>query len=135
MYLLDTDTIIYALKDHPLVVDNFRRHEDDPKAISVMSYGELIYGAERSARREENLAKVRRLAEILPIIDVTRSVMDAFGALKASTAAHGKTVADFDLTIAATALCLGYRVVTNNLRHFSKIPGVVCESWARPVSR
>lgn len=58
MYLLDTDTIIYSLKGNSAVVENLRFHAADPKAISVVTYGELIYGAEKSQQTPKNLAKV-----------------------------------------------------------------------------
>ena len=130
MYLLDTDTLIYFLKGHETVVQNFRNHVNKPKAISVITYGELIYGARKSERVPENLAKVYRLAELYPIIDITRPVMDSFGELKASLSASGSTVDDFDLQIGCIALMLNYTVVTNNTKHFKKIPGLKWVNWA-----
>jgi len=44
MFLLDTDIIIYSWKNNENVIDNFKLHRNDPKAISVISYGELIHG-------------------------------------------------------------------------------------------
>jgi tRNA(fMet)-specific endonuclease VapC len=131
MYLIDTDTIIFALKGVPAVVAGFERHRTAPMAISVVTYGELLYGAMKSARRHENLARVRRVAEIYPVIDVSRGVMDTFGALKADLEKKGKRIDDFDLVIASTALMLGYGVVTNNERHFRVIPGLRTENWSR----
>ena len=70
MYLLDTDTLIYSLKGHKNVVENFRIYADAPKAISVISYGELVFGAEKSVQIAQNLAKVHRLREVFPVIDL-----------------------------------------------------------------
>lgn len=131
MYLLDTDTLIYSLKGDQTVVDNFRRHAEDPKAVSVITYGELVFGASSSQRVTENLAKVHRLKEVFPVIDVSPAIMETFGTLKADLRKNGTPVDDFDLLIGATALTLGYRVVTNNERHFSKIPGLDVVNWAR----
>lgn len=130
MFLLDTDTIIYFLKGHECVVSNFRAHANLPKAFSVITYGELIYEAKKSQRKVENLAKVRRLAELYPIIDVRTSVMESFGEIKAELSAAGQTVDDFDLLIGCTALSLNYTVVTNNQKHFRKIPGLKLINWA-----
>jgi tRNA(fMet)-specific endonuclease VapC len=130
MYLLDTDTLIYFLKGHEAVVQNFRDHANKPKAISVVTYGELVYGARKSERVPENMAKVHRLAELYPIIDITRSVMDSFGEIKASLSSNGITVDDFDLQIGCTALMLNHTVVTNNTKHFQKIPGLKLVNWA-----
>jgi tRNA(fMet)-specific endonuclease VapC len=78
----------------------------------------------------ENLAKVRRLAELYPVIDVTRPVMECFGELKASLSSAGTIVDDFDLLIGCTALTLNYSMVTNNIKHYQKIPGLKVVNWA-----
>lgn len=131
MYLLDTDTLIYSLKGESAVLANFQKYSADPKAISVVSYGELVFGAQRSQKVTENLAKVYRLKEIFPLIDVTPAIMDTFGAIKADLLKKDAPVDDFDLLIAATALTIGYRVVTNNERHYEKIPGLEIRNWTR----
>jgi len=131
VYLLDTDTLIYSLKGESAVLDNFRRHAAEPKAVSVITYGELVFGAQASQRVTENLAKVYRLKEIFPLVDVTPAIMDIFGALKAELRKNGTPVDDFDLLIGATAITMGYRVVTNNERHYTKIPGLEVVNWAK----
>ena len=129
MYLLDTDTLIYSLKGNETVVANFTRYQDAPKAISVISYGELVYGAEKSNQVSSNLAKVHRLREIFPVIDTTPSIMECFGSIKACLSKSGVTVADFELLIGATAITYGLTVVTNNEKHFSKIPDLKFDNW------
>lgn len=131
MYLLDTDTLIYSLKGEPTVLDNFRRHAAEPKAVSVITYGELVFGAQASQRVTENLAKVYRLKEIFPLVDVTPAIMDIFGVLKAELRKNGTPVDDFDLLIGATAITMGYRVVTSNERHYTKIPGLEVVNWVQ----
>ncbi len=131
MYILDTDTLIYFLKGNQTVVENFRSNTNRPKAISVITYGEMVYGAEKSKKTSQNMAKIHRLAEIYPIIDITRSVMDSFGEIKASLSTQGLTVDDFDLLIGCTALTLNYTIVTNNTKHYSKIPGLNVVNWAK----
>lgn len=133
MYLLDTDTIIYALKGVPAVVENMHLHSADPKAISVITYGELVYGAEKSQQTEKNLARVHRLREIFPVIEISCSVMDSFGSLKADLSRKGELVDDFELIIAATAITIGYSVVSNNEKHFAKLPDVSLENWTVPL--
>ena len=131
MFLLDTDIIIYSFKGMKTVVEQFRQHADVPKALSVISYGELIYGAHKSQQVNNNLAKVNRLREIFPIIDVSPAIMDCFGAIKAQLNKQGVTVDDFDLLIGATALTHGYTLVTNNEKHFAKIPDLDFVNWNR----
>jgi tRNA(fMet)-specific endonuclease VapC len=133
MYLLDTDTIIYALKGDPRVTRHLEEKAAQAKALSVISYGELFFGAMKSAMPQANLAKIRRVAELLPVIEVTQAVMETFGSLKADLQQRGRGVDDFDLVIASTALVLNYALVTNNERHFRGIPGLRVENWARPA--
>ncbi len=129
MYLIDTDILIYALKGHEGVTQAFRDHADQPMALSVISYGELIFGAQKSTQRQRNLARVRRLAQIYPVIEVSTPVMDTYGELKATLQRDGAPLDDMDLIIGATALVLSYVLVSNNERHFRRIPDLRLENW------
>jgi tRNA(fMet)-specific endonuclease VapC len=131
MYLLDTDTIIYAIKGERQVTRRLEETAGQPKAVSVITYGELFFGAMKSAAPQANLAKVRRVGELFPVIEVSRAVMETFGSLKAELQKRGKAVDDFDLVIASTALVYSYSLVTNNQRHFRNIPGLRLENWVR----
>lgn len=131
MYLLDTDILIYSLKGESTVLENFKKFATEPKAISVITYGELVFGAQCSRRITENLAKVYKIKEIFPLIDVTPAIMDIFAALKADMRKNGTPIDDFDLLIGATALTMAYRVVTNNERHYSRIPGLEVVNWTK----
>jgi len=131
MFLIDTDILIYSLKGDPMVMEHLDRTSINPKAISVISYGELLYGAHKSGHPTENLARIRRLGEVLPVIDISPAIMEAFSSLKAQLESDGQRLDDFDLVIAATAITIGYRLVTNNEKHFSRIEGLEIENWAR----
>ena len=130
-YLIDTDIIIYSLKKYPLVQAQFQKKSNIPKFISVITYGELIFGARKSAQVDKNLTVVYRIAEIFPVIEVGKAVVETFGNLKASLQAKGRSLSDMDLLIGATALTMNYCLVTNNERHFSVIPGLEIENWAK----
>ncbi len=128
-YLIDTDIIIYSLKNYDPVNDNFKKYKNSPKSISVITYGELIYGARKSQYIEKNLAKVYRVSEIFPTLNVSPSVMEIFGELKASLEKSGKIIDDMDLLIASTALTHNLVLVTNNEKHFNRINGLEIENW------
>ncbi len=130
MYLIDTDIIIYSLKRNTLDIGSFKKKSRDPKALSVITYGELIYGANRSQQSAKNLAKVYRIRETFPMIDLTCAIMDTYGALKAELSRKGTPINNFDLLIASTAMTLDYCVVTNNEKHYIKIPGLQIENWS-----
>lgn len=129
-YLIDTDIIIYSLKHNKAVIEKFQLYNAAPKSLSVITYGELIYGARKSKSFEKNLAKVHRLIEILPVINISPSIMDTFGELKASLEKRGMILDDMDLLIASTALTHNLVLVTNNEKHFRRINGLEIENWA-----
>lgn len=130
MFLLDTDTIIYSLKGNRKVMDNLARYADVPKAISVITFGELIFGARKSQQVQKNLAKVYRVREMFPIVDISPAIMECFGEVKAEQQSRGVSVADLDLMIGVSALTMGYSVVTNNVQHFARIPGLNVVNWS-----
>ena len=130
-YLIDTDIIIYSLKNHAQVVENFRRFANAQKSISVITYGELAYGARKSQHTEKNLAKVFRIGELFPVLPVSRTIIDTFASLKASLEKTGRGIDDMDLLIAATAISHNLVLVTNNSRHFARVSGLETVNWAQ----
>ena len=128
-YLIDTDIIIYSLKNHGTVNKNMKTKINSPKSISVITYGELIYGAQKSAHIQKNLARVRRVGELFPVINITPAIMDTFGLLKADLGKKGTIIDDMDLLIASTALTHNLVLVTNNIKHFQRVEGLKTENW------
>ena len=128
-YLIDTDTIVYSLNNNPVVIEQFRQRRDAPKSLSVITYGELVFGARKSTFVEKNLGKVRRIAELFPIIQVTKAIMETFGEMKALLEERGQRLDDMDLLIASTAITHNLILVTNNIKHFDRIEGLEIENW------
>lgn len=129
-YLIDTDIFIYSLKGKEIVINNFKEKRNFPKSMSVITYGELIYRAKKSRFEEKNLANIRRLIEIFPVINITTAIMEAFGEIKAKLEKSGNIIDDMDLLIASTALSHNLILVTNNIKHFQRIDGLEIENWA-----
>lgn len=130
-YLIDTDILIYSLKGREIVQKRFIENEKIPKSISVVTYGELLYGAKKSTNSEKNLAVVYRIKELFSIIDVDKAVMETFSDLKVKMQKIGTVIDDMDLLIAATALTMNFILVTNNEKHFRKIAGLRLENWSK----
>ena len=131
MFLIDTDIIIYSLKNNKNVIRNFNLYSQEPKAVSIITIGELLYGAYKSQRKIENLGKVHRIADIFPVIELSMTIIDAFAHLKADLTTKGIVIDEFDLLIGATALSMNYSIVTNNEKHFNKIPDLKIINWAK----
>ena len=71
------------------------------------------------------------LAETLPIVPIS-SAVKIYARTRARLEAEGRRLGNMDLFIAATALANGYTLVTHNVRHFSRIPGLKIADWIAP---
>lgn len=128
-YLIDSDILINSIKGNSRIHQRIVELAAIPKAISIITYGELLYGARKSKQVEKNSSIIYRIAEIFPIIGISRAIMDTFVELKLSLERRGQRLDEFDLMIAATALSLNYTLVTNNSAHFRRIKGIRLENW------
>lgn len=129
MYLLDTDTVIYALKGQADVARNLALHADDPLGVSVITLMELYYGAFRSRQVAGNLAQVRALEKAVRVWDMQADAAEVFGALKAQLESDGARLDDFDLGIAACALAHNLTLVSHNSAHFARVRGLRLDDW------
>jgi tRNA(fMet)-specific endonuclease VapC len=127
--LIDTDILIYSIKGNEAIRKGFERNESLPKAIAVITYGELLHGAKKSRNPEKNLAVVYRIAEIFPIVAVSRAIIETFADLKASLETEGDIIPDLDLLIASTAMTLNYTLISNNTKHFGRIKDLKLDNW------
>lgn len=127
--MIDTDIVIYSLKGNAIVDDWMMKTQNIPKFISAVTYGELIYGARKSAHPEKNIATVHRVAELFQVKDINREIMEIFGEIKAKLERDGNRIDDMDLLIASTAMHMNFSLVTNNTANFTRINDLVLENW------
>ncbi|MBK6852345.1 MAG: type II toxin-antitoxin system VapC family toxin [Burkholderiales bacterium] len=130
-YLLDTNICIYIAKHQPPQVR--RRFEALPVgsvAMSVVTFGELRFGAEKSQRREESLAALDKLTRSITVTDLPGAAGEHYGRARAELQRIGRPIGGNDLWIAAHALAEGWTLVTNNVAEFERVPGLVIENWA-----
>lgn len=129
-YLFDTDAISEVLRRRPAprYLEWLRRVPREDQFTSAVVVGELFKGAYRARDRERHLAAIdeRVLSAVTPLpYDV--AVARVYGGIRAQLEERGEVLADADLQIAATALYHGLELVTGNLRHFARIPGLRIE--------
>ena len=132
IWLLDTNMLVYARNGKtPVAARLDQAWEQGDVVTSLLAVGELIYGAEKSARREENLAAVeQQLAMLDGVLPLTIEIVHRFGRLKADLERRGVTKQDIDLHIAATAIEAGATLVTNDRALLDgSIPGLTVENW------
>lgn len=129
-YLLDTNIVIYTIKNKPAQVrERFRQH-DGQMAISSVTLGELVFGAERSTRPEANLAVVEGFVARIDTLDFDPAAAAHFGQIRAELYRAGRPIGPYDMMIAAHARSRGLILVTNNTSEFERVAGLRLENWA-----
>jgi tRNA(fMet)-specific endonuclease VapC len=126
-WLFDTDAISEVLRPKPseMYIAWLRTIAVDEQLTTAITVGELYWGAHRSAARERHLRKIEEvLLPSLQILPFDAKAAKQFGELKALLEGEGTRLADADLQIASIALVEGHELVTGNLRHFARVPGL-----------
>ena len=130
-YMLDTNILIYTIRNRPRKVREAFKKYSEFLAMSTVTLGELIYGAEKSAQSVRNLADIEALAARLEVVPFDSNAAIHFGQVRAELARSGKIIGPYDLMIAGHARSRGLILVTNNLREFNRVPGLRVENWVR----
>jgi tRNA(fMet)-specific endonuclease VapC len=129
-YMLDTNICIYLRQNRPPeVTARFRQMKHGDAVLSVITYGELLYGAERSQQRSNALESLSRLTSLLPVLPLPGEVAAVYGEIRAALETHGERIGGNDLWIAAHAKSAGLTLVTNNEREFKRVPGLKIQNW------
>jgi len=128
-YMLDTNIVIYTIKNRPAIARRaFKQHEGQ-LCISSITWGELVYGAERSSQPARNLADIEGLAARLAVLDFDVAAATHFGQVRAELYRVGKPIGPYDMMIAGHARASGLVLVTNNVKEFERVPGLRVENW------
>ena len=129
-YLLDTKICIYIRQERPEeVLRRFRKLRPGEAALSVITYGELFYGAVKSAQRVAALARLRELIHWLPALPLPEAAAEVYGTARAELGAKGEMIGNNDLWIAAHAVAAGLTLVTNNEKEFRRVRGLKLQNW------
>ena len=128
-YLLDTNTVIYTIKNRPQEVRQiFKRHANQ-MAISAITLGELVYGAEKSTQPERNLSDIEGMTARLEILSFGEAAAIHFGQVRAELTKAGTPIGPYDQMIAGHARATGLILVTNNTKEFIRVSGLRLENW------
>jgi tRNA(fMet)-specific endonuclease VapC len=133
IFLLDTDVLSNLIRraPSPNLLARLATIPPRQQCTSSITLGELVYGAHRSGeRRQALLGQIEsRLLPNLPVYPFDASAARRYGSLRAELEECGLRLADADLRIAAIALANGLVLVTGNVRHFRRVPGLTVENW------
>ena len=130
-YLLDTNICIYIAKHNPPNVRaRFAAHAADALAMSVITFGELQHGAEKSQIRTRSLDALHQLVTLIQVMPLTEAAGRHYGEIRGALERAGQPIGNNDLWIAAHARAEGWVLVTNNEREFRRVEGLAVENWA-----
>lgn len=133
-YLLDTSTVSFLMRGEPAVRDRLMSHARTDVCVCQPVIAEIEYGLARlarSARRTRLRARFDLFLAELACAPWTDEVSRAFGTIKTDLERRGVRLEDFDVAVAAHGLAIGATVVTDNVKHMSRVKGLFVENWLR----
>ncbi len=101
--------------------------------MSLITFGELRFGAQKSQHQDIALEKLEQLMRYIPVIMPTRETAEKYAITRSYLEKNGQPIGNNDLWIAAHALSMNTILVTNNTKEFIKVPNLLVENWANPV--
>jgi tRNA(fMet)-specific endonuclease VapC len=128
-YMLDTKICIYVMKNYPPDLREKFNTLAEQLCISTITLGELHYGAEKSARRVDNLTAIEHFVARLDVLPFEAKAAAHYGQVRAELARAGTPCGPHDMQIGGHARSEGLIVVTNNIREFGRMPGIRVENW------
>jgi tRNA(fMet)-specific endonuclease VapC len=129
-YLLDTNIVIYTMKNRPQQVKRRFEQHDGRMGISSVTLGELVFGAEHSQQVERNLADIEAMAARLEVLPFDNKAAYHFGQIRAALYRTGQPIGPYDMMIAGQARAAGLILATNNVKEFERVPGLLLEDWS-----
>ena len=132
MYLFDTDVIINILKKKPSphLIRQLEQIAPDEHFITVMTVAEIVYGVQKSDRPEYHLKNLEEI--LLPevvVLDFDIEAAYVAGKIRAELEKAGRRPAWADIQIAAVTMVHDLVLITGNIGHFARIPGIQIENW------
>lgn len=130
-YLLDTNICIYIIKHQPEIVrQHFEKHLPNRNIlISVITLGELRFGAEKSQHKEKALKVIDELTSMIQVVELDETVAEHYAQIRHDLSAKGKIIGSNDLWLAAHARANDWVMVTNNEKEFVRVGGLKVENW------
>jgi tRNA(fMet)-specific endonuclease VapC len=113
------------------ITEWFRKLKAGEPAISLITYGELVYGTEKSQHAEAARKGLADLLSLLPVLPLPQDSGRIYGVIRAGLAKKGTLISSNDLWIAAHALAASLTLVTSNEREFRRVPHLRLENWTR----
>jgi len=131
MVCLDTSILVALIRKDQAAIDGLTAEAERGGTVSttVVNLCELYSGAYGSKNPQKELAKVQDLVSNLGILELDAGAAKRYGELVNDATLKRATIGDFDLIIASIALERGEKLVTRDVKHFGRVPGLATEQW------
>lgn len=131
-FMFDTNICIYATKGTlPALASRLPNVRKGNACISVITYGELLMGVEKSNQRATAKAALARTTSLLSVYSLDDDVAETYASIRAYLERKGTPIGTNDLWIGAHALTLGVTLITSNEKEFKRIPKLKIENWTK----
>lgn len=128
-YMLDTDVCIRVVRDRtPELNDRFSLY-GDALCISTVALMELLVGAAKSMRPDQQRQKVDRFVARLKVLPFDAFAAEHAADIRANLERRGQMIGNYDVLIAGHARSRGMTIVTGNVREFGRVDGLRVEDW------
>jgi tRNA(fMet)-specific endonuclease VapC len=135
LHMLDTDIASYIIKGRPQGVEaKLAALEPSRVCVSVITRAELLYGLKRLPPAHRLHIGVRRFLRIVRVLSWDAEAADFYADIRHELVSTGQVIGEMDMMIAAHSLAAAAVLVTNNTRHFERIPApLILQNWCQPV--
>ena len=132
IYFLDTNICIFHVNDSaPKMSEKLENFPLEDIKIPSMVVAELLYGAEKSQRRDVNLRRYKEFISLFEIVAFDDIAAEHYADIRASLEKIGKPIGGNDMIIAAIVRANNGILVTNNTKEFSRVEGIVLDDWTK----
>ena len=129
-YMLDSNICIYVIKKKPeAVLTRLRSATSEGVSISAITLAELEHGVALSAYPEKNADALTQFLTLIDILPFDAKAAAHYGSIRADLQRKGTLIGQMDLLIAAHARAYKLIAVTNNVREFTRVEGLIVEDW------
>ncbi len=128
-YMLDTNIVIYVIKQRPIEVLKIFNLYSAQMCISSITFAELLHGAEKSTKPEHNFHQIDDFVSHLDVLQYGNKAASHYGNIRADLERKGMMIGVNDLHIAGHARSESLTLVTNNLREFERVSALQLDNW------
>jgi tRNA(fMet)-specific endonuclease VapC len=130
-YMLDTNTVVFAVKNNTNVISAIKSHRNQGLFISAITLSELEHGVCNSSHQEKNRTALINFLSILSVPPYDDKAAQEYGKIRTYLQKSGNLIGNMDMLIAAHAKSLNMTLVTNNTREFERIKDLSIIDWSK----